>query len=62
MVKFIALLKISCGSFGGKKLSALGDEMVRQSEGWWKRQMDEHKVARTECKCSTIFVARRLAT
>lgn len=34
-----------------RKLSASGDEMVRQIEGWWKRQMDEHEVARTECKC-----------
>jgi len=47
---FLAFFSVSCGSFDGKKLSALCDEMVRQSEGWWKRQRDENEVARTEYK------------
>jgi hypothetical protein len=47
---FLTFFSVSYGSFDGRKLSALGDEMVRQSEGWWKRQMDENEVARTEYK------------
>jgi hypothetical protein len=41
----------------GKKNVELGDEMVRQSEEWWNRQMNEHEGAHTECKFITKFVA-----
>jgi hypothetical protein len=50
---FLAFLKVSSVSFDGKKMSAFGDEMVRQSEGWWKRQMDGHEAGHNDCKCIT---------